>query len=132
MTIEEFFAAVAPIHAERKALKGSRAWEVHLNIRPVPAVKGGGWQADADGGCAWGDTIEEAIQAAFDHYARLPSKHCRKHPPFFSSTPRTADQAYEVGYDYRSKDWTPEDDPEPVRHKTGTEFRRYCAEELGV
>lgn len=63
MTIEDFFTAVAE-HPDVK--------RIDLNIGPALE---GGWRIAAHGGVSWGDTIEEGIQAAYDHLMRSPSQH---------------------------------------------------------
>lgn len=77
--------------------------------------KSGGWQCNANGGCAWGDTLEDAFQACYDHAHGKKSKHARLNPPYFSTVPRTLENRYAISYDYRKKDWTPNEDPEAVR-----------------
>lgn len=62
-----------------------------------------------------GDTVEDAIQAAFDHILRRPSRRSALHQPFFKTAPRSASEALTeahtirpMGYDYRTTDWTPD------------------------
>lgn len=111
MSIEDFFAIVNPIAEQKDKESSHAAYSAYtgLSVGPVREQDGAGWRAAFAGGVSWGDTPGDAIQAAHDHFLRLPSRHARLHPPFFSSDREAKDwsKAHRVDYDYRTKDWEP-------------------------
>lgn len=104
MTAEEFF-----VLAEKHPAILERDRSVSLTIYKEDEEDGGGYRADAMGTCAYGDTVAEAIAAAFDHVTGAPSKRDRLNRPFCSSDREAHrwDKAFRCGYDYRKTDWRP-------------------------
>jgi hypothetical protein len=97
MSVAEFFKLIRPLA------------RVHLTIYQIDEDNGGGYRADAASKVSYGDTPEEAIRAAYDHFCEYKSKRSRMNPPFFSSDceARRWDKAHRVKYDYRAVDWEP-------------------------
>lgn len=109
MTPEKFFELTKTTFEKRRA-EGAPG-SLYLTIWPEQR----GWRADTCGCCAYGDTVEDAVQAAFDHYMGRRSKRAQWNPPYGSSVPRTLANRHRVAYDYRTTPWTPALDIEDVR-----------------
>lgn len=104
MNVECFFATITPI-AEQKDAESPhhiRNAGTALVINPERSENGAGWRATFAGGVSWGDTIEDAIQAAFDHFTRAPSRHSRLNPPFYTRDRETKNWAEAHRGDYNS------------------------------
>lgn len=61
-----------------------------------------GYKARAGDCIAWGDTVEDAVEAVFDHVIRKPTKHAAIQQPMTM----TGHEPQAMGYDYRTTDWT--------------------------
>jgi hypothetical protein len=100
MTIEGFFRQV-PLRMAN-ACRGALYGNLTLKFYKLEEGEGGGWRADSCGGCSYGDTIPEAIRAAFDHVIHYPSRRARLNPPTNINGPTR------ISYDYRAEDWRPQ------------------------
>lgn len=98
MTVDEFFKIVQPVARERCRASPYGINDEFSGLSLSPAEEGGGWRVAFANGVSWGDTIEDAVQAAHDHYLRLPSRHDRLRPPM-----RIGEAPYRVAYDYRGR-----------------------------
>lgn len=95
MKIEEFLQFFLD-NPEAWGRMGTPSVDIML-VRPTNR----GYRAIAGGCGAWGDTVEDAVQAVFDHVMHRPSKHSAWQQPYFQdSIERTR-----IGYDYRTTDW---------------------------
>ena len=103
MTPEQF------INATGQSISIGRAKD-NTGIDPA-----GGYRAAADHCVGFGDTVDDAIQACFDHVLRRPARRSRVTPPFFPSErlAKNWSKCLRVDYDYRSRDFEPPPDDEP-------------------
>ncbi len=126
MKIEALMKALYPGRVVKYS-DGSKGevWGSSLQVWVDDKHDGGGYKVAFGSSIAYGDTLEDAIQAVHDHVLQRKSKHRRLQPPFFSDTPRTMENRRPCNYDYRKKDWTPADDPAPVRGKSTSEVEAY-------
>jgi len=67
-----------------------------------------GWKVATKGRVAWGDTIPDAIQGAFDYLTNAPSRHAALQQPCFKGD----GDRIRMSYDYRTTDWNLGDERE--------------------
>lgn len=94
MTVEEFFERTSSRSELRDGVLP------RLTIYDLYDEEGGGFRVDTPHGpCGYGDTLEEAVRAAYDGLLRRPSLRSRKNPPSGNFGP------LRIKYDYRRQDW---------------------------
>ena len=100
MKIESFFAK-AKKFIDRNPTT-SRA--LQISVYDYREEEGGGYRIDVARMCTFGDTIEEALDAAFDALTGRPSKRARLNPPDISNGNQIF-PARRLKFDYRTKDY---------------------------
>lgn len=75
-----------------------------VSVYDYSEMEGGGWRVDCVGISAYGDTINEALRAAYHAFMGKPSERARLNAPD-KFNGKVIFPARRIKYDYRSRDY---------------------------